>query len=561
MSTEFVGKSRSRLRSEPRVQPKAGSDSFSTAPVGVPVFLRRSFGDPTIPGLRQRQGGTEGPERANTHRTRVSMPQPGDASEREADRVAEQALSAGPTSAPETPRPSPEHTGRQVQPLIHGAVPASTQASDEFFPKLGSGKPLGSTVREHMETTLKADFSAVRVHTDGLANDTAQALGANAFTRGNDIYFNQGRYDPESSAGRRLLAHELTHVVQQDGTASQQIQCDLMSTIPTSLRPGALGYFEIEMADRAAPRPGLEGHIRFFPDPAGPYSAQIGLIQVVNVTDMRGVTAPASGSSVNWSHVGTGAEAGRQALMTTGVDGAPPGWFVDAQTATHPPGISTTGPDYMDQWTSPPPDNEFGWLRSPTDVHQASLYDYPWFSFDVDFDFETVAKATDTQTVYGTLHWGFGIRSKVVQNEYARAVDAQSTTFDEALERFRGYYQHEPIVLYFDTDVDTPVAGEEAKIMGVLDYLRRYPDVHLEIDGYADERGNSAHNADLSLRRTLNVQTLVAALGIDPTRIDAAIGWGESHAFAPGPAAGSLRANRRVVISFVRTASTPIRMP
>ena len=420
-----------------------------------------------------------------------------------------------------------------------------------------AGVPLRQDTCREMESHFGADFNEVRIHDDPGAHQLANSMNANALTTGNDIYFNQGQYVPDSTSGQSLLAHELTHVIQQDGQPGTP-QFDLMQTLPTA--PGALGYFEMEMATRGAPRPGLEGDIRFFPDPNGPYSAQIGLIQVVNVTDITGQTTPASGAPVDWSNVGTGAEAARNTIRTTGADVSPPGWFVDVNSAANAQS-SNIGPNYIQHWISPAPRNRFGWLRSPTDWGFTSLYDYPWFSFDVDFEFETVAKATDTQAVYGALEWGFGIRSGVVQDEYARASDTQSAVFEEALEHFRGYYTHEPLVLYFDTDNDFPMAGEENKIQGVLDYLNRYPDVMLQIDGYADERGSAAHNAGLAQRRAETVELLCLAMGISPNRIDWAVGWGETHRSAAGTTAGALRANRRVEIHFQRTASSTIVMP
>jgi outer membrane protein OmpA-like peptidoglycan-associated protein len=399
------------------------------------------------------------------------------------------------------------------------------------------------------------DSGSAQIHSDFQANRIAASFGANAVTFGQDIYFNTGKYNPGTPEGDRLLAHELTHVEQQRGQAPR-VQFDLMSTMPT-----ALGWFEMDMATRAAPRPGMEGNIAFAPDPGGPYSAQIGLVQIVNVTDRR-TTTPTAGGPVDWNRVGGGTERDRQDLMTRGaLGGAPAGWFVDAQTAAFASG-SDVGPNYIEHWGLSTPASTrrsyFGWLRSPTDWQETSLYDYPWFSFDVDFQFETVAKATDTQAIYGALEWGFGIRKRVVQGEYARAVDAESATFTEALERFRGHYTHEPIVLYFDTNADMPIAGEVAKIAGVLDYLGRYADVQVRIEGYADDRGSVPLNNDLSLRRAENVRALAIALGVSASRIEYAVGWGATGEFAAGSTAGALRANRRVVMSFVRTASAPI---
>jgi len=79
---------------------------------------------------------------------------------------------------------------------------------------------LPSDVRADLEPKFGADFSGVKVHTGSTAAQLSQDVGAQAFTHGSDIYFNQGKYNPESGAGKHLLAHELTHTVQQGGSES-----------------------------------------------------------------------------------------------------------------------------------------------------------------------------------------------------------------------------------------------------------------------------------------------------------------------------------------------------
>jgi hypothetical protein len=81
----------------------------------------------------------------------------------------------------------------------------------------GGGSALEGGVAERVGGQLGADLSGVRVHTDATADALASSVSAKAFTTGNDIYFAQGQYDPGSGEGNRLLTHELTHVVQQDG--------------------------------------------------------------------------------------------------------------------------------------------------------------------------------------------------------------------------------------------------------------------------------------------------------------------------------------------------------
>jgi hypothetical protein len=86
-----------------------------------------------------------------------------------------------------------------------------------------SGQPLDSDVRDWMEPRFGHNFSHVRIHTDQRAAESAQAVNALAYTVGNDVVFNTGRYQPGTESGGRLLAHELTHVVQQgrSGLATQ----------------------------------------------------------------------------------------------------------------------------------------------------------------------------------------------------------------------------------------------------------------------------------------------------------------------------------------------------
>jgi hypothetical protein len=83
----------------------------------------------------------------------------------------------------------------------------------------GSGKALPSSTRAEMESKMGADFSGVSVHTGSEADSAAKSIGAEAYTMGSDIAFSKGSYNPQSKSGKKLLAHELTHVAQQTGSA------------------------------------------------------------------------------------------------------------------------------------------------------------------------------------------------------------------------------------------------------------------------------------------------------------------------------------------------------
>lgn len=79
----------------------------------------------------------------------------------------------------------------------------------------GGGQSLDSTVQGKMGAAMDSDFSGVRVHTSAESDDLTRRLGAKAFTTGKDVYFREGAYVPHSANGQELIAHELTHVVQQ----------------------------------------------------------------------------------------------------------------------------------------------------------------------------------------------------------------------------------------------------------------------------------------------------------------------------------------------------------
>lgn len=140
----------------------------------------------------------------------------------------------------------------------------------------GSGEPLPEKVSGEMGAKIDADFSHVKIHTDSRAVQMSEEVGAQAFTRGSDIYFNKGRYSPESFVGKRLLAHELAHVVQQSagGQASSMIQCEMLPD-----RNGSLVYTTRRGAEnrmqnmiRVIPHPDREGSfvIEWRWDPTNP---------------------------------------------------------------------------------------------------------------------------------------------------------------------------------------------------------------------------------------------------------------------------------------------------
>ena len=112
--------------------------------------------------------------------------------------------------------PSPPEEEELETPLNGDSSVDVSGALEERIDNTGEdGQALSEVAREPMERAFGADFSDVRVHTDAEADALNKSLQARAFTRGHDIFFRQGEYSPDSGDGRKLIAHELTHVVQQ----------------------------------------------------------------------------------------------------------------------------------------------------------------------------------------------------------------------------------------------------------------------------------------------------------------------------------------------------------
>ncbi|MEP6620351.1 MAG: DUF4157 domain-containing protein [bacterium] len=162
--------------------------------------------------------------RARAIQAKLTISQPHDAFEQEADRVADQVLRipAEGVSSPPVQHRTIERDEDTLQRHHDAAseVPTVTVATEHAIQSLSQrGNALPDGVRSFMEPRFDRDFSGVRVHTDSHANDLAGSVHAQAFTVGRNIVFGAGHYAPHTDRGRRLLAHELTHVVQQSPDA------------------------------------------------------------------------------------------------------------------------------------------------------------------------------------------------------------------------------------------------------------------------------------------------------------------------------------------------------
>ncbi len=228
-----------------RADQPARQSPVALTELSSPLELQRAIADPRAATPRdiltlQRLAGNRAVTRLI--QAKLTVGPAGDKYEQEADRVADQIVS-GQLSAisgqPAVQRqaeeeeevqtfPSPAGRGGrgegEIQRRADGGFEAGPDVESRLAARKGGGSPLPDDVRTTMEPRFGADFGSVRIHTGGEADQLNRQLSAQAFTHGQDIYMGAGKYAPGTTAGNRLLAHELTHVVQQTASQVRQVK-------------------------------------------------------------------------------------------------------------------------------------------------------------------------------------------------------------------------------------------------------------------------------------------------------------------------------------------------
>jgi hypothetical protein len=180
---------------------------------------------------------------------KLTIGQPNDRYEQEADRVASQVVQQinAPTSVQspqgqsvqrtealeeEKIQAKPENTSLQRMEVIAGGE-ATPDLDTAINRARAGGQPLDAGLQQSMGQAMGADFSGVKVHRDAQANLLNQLIQAKAFTTGEDVFFRQGAYEPGSRGGQELIAHELTHVVQQNRGAVKVANAEVETVLKT----------------------------------------------------------------------------------------------------------------------------------------------------------------------------------------------------------------------------------------------------------------------------------------------------------------------------------------
>lgn len=233
-----VGSSGDRFEREAdhvaRAVVRGGSGPAAIPPTISPLGVQRKKISESGRPKEEEKKGASGAGRKVQHKPAASMPAKEE--EKKGSKSAGHKVQRKP--APSTPRKDEEEKAgkgaRKVQRKESGISAAGGAASPSVEGAIGrmqsaSGSRLDGGTRSFMESRFGRDFSGVRVHRGSDAAAAASSLGARAFTVGSDIFFNAGEYSPHSAGGRELLAHELTHTVQQAGAggvaARKLVQC------------------------------------------------------------------------------------------------------------------------------------------------------------------------------------------------------------------------------------------------------------------------------------------------------------------------------------------------
>ncbi len=223
MRTDRLGQNRVTGSKDQSTLAPSGPTRVAPRPLAPRPLAERTAADIDLQLARAKVLGHRLRVDRGTIQPKLTLGPAADAYEREADQVAQQVMTSLAAPAVEEAEISdapaataqPKYLQRASSLQAGGAIDSSLESSIDS--QRSGGRALDVPLRSSMESAFGADFSGVKVHADGKADQLNRSLEARAFTTGQDIFFRQGEYRPGSASGQQLLAHELTHVVQQNG--------------------------------------------------------------------------------------------------------------------------------------------------------------------------------------------------------------------------------------------------------------------------------------------------------------------------------------------------------
>jgi outer membrane protein OmpA-like peptidoglycan-associated protein len=364
---------------------------------------------------------------------KLTVSSPGDIYEQEADRVADHVMDMR-----DSEQPCAECDEEKQLRQAGSEDQAQTTTLSEGL--IGGGQPLGPNSRAFFEPLFGRDFSQVRLHTGDRAADAARSIDARAFTSGNHVVMGAGEYQPSSSAGKKLLAHELTHVVQQRQAPTSAIQRQPVTPppLPTPKKDKkTLATGEMTWELKAVSQRKADISIDFTPDKSTVDGKSIAFAQTVK--NQFGTTPAYAGSPIPFGDKATysryeettqkridhAAKTENDPFYGAMWDQSAKKWVTEGATWGKP-GSSTKG----------------------TSSDTAKLHDAPEFigvrgghgNFEISF--ESVPMIQETREPLGALTWGYKIEDKadspivLTGAEKSDCVDAPSASFARALDKF-----------------------------------------------------------------------------------------------------------------------------
>ncbi len=439
---------------------------------------------------------------------------------------------------------------------------AGPELSQMIRRKSGSGRPLPGKTQAEMGAAFGQDFTDVNVHTDSEAVEMNKGLHAQAFTHGRDIYFNGGRFNPDTDKGKHLLAHELTHVIQQTGgvgNSNQVVQRWLLATGATdanvneylALVGGAAGFTLRWLA--ANPRVRITGNTA-----AGPtsQSARRNLRQVIN-------------DPVQHAEVFVGTHQPRVSI------GAFPGAGSTVQnididdirnlnTALPGQGTAKAFHEMMENYHSHGaggpgfgPSHQTG-VEAESDVLEESgiagrrLNSAGSTTNIPDFVAAMLGLPTGPNISYHANTQEFTHYFLVMIRRVTATAAGNDFEFVGAFRMPKIQVSQRTIDSY-TTDSDAPPPAGNAVLAATLADLTANPNATLLIEGFTDNVGRADYNRGLSLRRARSAQAFFIANGINAARI-AIAGRGETNFVSPNNTAAGRNSNRRIVMTVHRPA-------
>jgi outer membrane protein OmpA-like peptidoglycan-associated protein len=414
----------------------------------------------------------------------------------------------------------------EEQPVQAKAQPGTSKASPDFSARLsarkGQGQPLPAAARTQMEQSIGADFSRVRIHTDPEAAEMNKDIHAQAFTHGSDVYFNSGKFNPEHTEGKRLLAHELTHVVQQGSADTKNIQRQAVPEPPLPVpKTGSkkLSKGEFKWTVKAVDSKTADANLEFIPDTAKVDANAISFVQ----TTVGGI-----GNIKTYPGSRRGNIEGDKATYSPYEEASGQKWVDHYPNKENDPFYGAEWDQNKKKWKKESGDFGKPGKSKGKNADSTELKDSPQAPLsrtghgDFERKFESVPMLIETRESLGALEWGYKIKDdqttslELTGAEEKDCTDTPSDSHEKSLDKFFEA-KFEAILDEFAIDSHTLTDDHKAKLDSVAVKLKADASLKVELGGAADLTGSAAYNQALSLKRANAAKTYLLGKGVTNT--------------------------------------------